>query len=123
MTIDTPPPVGTMLRWNHTQTEVLLSSHEYMVTRDEDGWRRALQLINGKWYDNSNNVWNIVTPELPTLPVGTVLRRIGLDRVRTVERSTPGFVYANDGSDSYAMVYVDGGWRSFQSGPLWTADC
>ena len=129
MSSNTTPDVGTIMKRGELCTEVLLASHEYMVARDEDGWRRALQLINGKWCDNSNSVWEIEEPEPPTLQVGTVLTH-GVFTL-TVVGAAPGFALAVDadgdrwalavdaGGRWAAVVWIDNAWRTTPSGTPW----
>ena len=117
MSADTTPPVGTIMKYRSLRGEVLGSSPEYLVAQGEGDWF-ALRLVDGEWRDHVNDVWEIDTPEPPTLPVGTVLTH-GLE-TRKVAISAPELAMAvDDDGDVWALAWIDNAWRCASGGRAW----
>ena len=119
MTADTPPDVGTIMKWGDFEAEVLVSSPGHLVARDEHGWLLALRQADGGWLDNEGDRWEVVTAMTADTPppVGTTMR-CGELRAEVLLSSNEYLVGLDGNGWLHALRYLDGAWHGNVAG-LW----
>lgn len=110
MTTNTPPEVGTTMKYRDMRAKVVLSSPKYLMAEEGTGRFWAMRHVDDNWRDDDGDVWVVEEPEPPTLTVGTVLKY--RSSTRTVTAAAPGFVLVlSDSGQKSSMSWMNNGWR------------